>query len=90
MKATTAYVSEYGTLHQKKSAALLQDARKIADDIAEKQGTEAQHAFVKTFIKLADQEISPRRLFRMYSKLWRARQAFLAALEEEKLTPQEA
>ena len=30
-----------------------------------------------------EKEISPRRLMRMYSKLWRAHQAYLTALTEE-------
>ena len=41
-------------------------------------------------LKFADKNISPRRLMRMYSKLWRATIAFRAAREEEKLTTQEA
>lgn len=94
MTTITAYRSNDATIHQKKSDALLQDAQKVANEIADRlynQGSDAHHALVKNLIRLADKEISPRRLQRMYSKLWRARLAFVAALEEEQHhTTQEA
>lgn len=87
MKQVIAYVSDYETaLYKKKSDALSMDAQKIAAQIAAKiitNDSDAHQRLTKSLIKLADQDVSPRRLMRLYGKLWRAKKAYQLACEEE-------
>lgn len=95
MKQIIAYTSDNGNVVvSKKSKALAMDAEELSKAIAQKCygdiGSYESVAAAKSLLQIVDKNVSPRRLMRMYSKLWRVRQAFLAALEEEKLTTEEA
>jgi hypothetical protein len=90
MKQIIAYISEKGntnTVYRKKSEALSADFQIAAATIAKKcvgeNNQDKQYICAKSLGDLANKGVSPRRLMRMYSKLWRIRQAQLTALEEE-------
>lgn len=91
MKQVIAYTSDYSeALLKKRSEALAHDAKHYARQISTQitGSPEGRTNIEKSLMIFADKGISPRKLMRMYSKLWRVRQAFMEATQAEDMQKQ--
>jgi hypothetical protein len=84
MNIVKAYQSTKGNVFKKKSEALNEDARIVFRDMATKIEPHYSEEYVLSTFKVAlEKKISPRRLMRMYQKLWNMRKAYELVLAEE-------
>jgi hypothetical protein len=84
MTPIKAYLSNTGKVFEQKSDALADDTRVALKLFAEQLAPRTAIDYATgTFKEALIQNISPRRLMRLYAKIWRIKQAYDQALAEE-------
>ena len=84
MKIIKAYEDATGKIHRQRSDALSADGKAMLRTMANKLNAHKSDSFViGTFEEALQQNISPRRLMRMYAKLWNMKKQYDRAVAEE-------
>jgi hypothetical protein len=87
MKPIKAYEDTTGNVHRQKSDALAADVKTSLRALAGKLNEhKAIPIMIGTFEEALLQQITPRRLMRMYTKVWKLRQQYDQAIAEENIT----
>lgn len=86
MKPIQAYEDMTGKVHRYKSDAISADTKALLHQLADKLNKNASENYViGTFQEALLKNISPRRLMRMYAKIWNLKKQYDQAIEEEKI-----